>query len=268
MRRRRRNLTQPYVEKLIKEGRGQGEFGNYHPWMTVHDLSSSGYKVRVSGNTVNRIHHLFSKNEYNYFLILDFSPDVIDIREQYPLLPLEETFDISLEIGVPHPRDVKTKELLALTTDFLITVRGSNRVWYVPRTVKPASKLDNKRVIEKFEIERRYWARRGKELGIVTPEQLPRQLCLNLRELHGKVKYEAVEHFPQQTISAISTRFDESLFGSTPVVEVADACDKAFQLEPGDSLSVFWHFVANRRWKIDLYKRLETGRPLGELLRE
>lgn len=37
------------------------------------------------------MHHFLSKLETNYFYWLDWSPIVSDIREQYPLLPLEET---------------------------------------------------------------------------------------------------------------------------------------------------------------------------------
>ena len=47
-----------------------------------------------------------------------------------------------------------------LTTDFSYSSRG-NEIKYLARTIKPSSELENERIIEKFEIEREYWERKG-----------------------------------------------------------------------------------------------------------
>ncbi|WP_077849884.1 TnsA endonuclease N-terminal domain-containing protein [Clostridium puniceum] len=36
--------------------------------------------------------------------------DVVDIREQYPLLPIEDTLAIALELGIKHPEDPQTHQ--------------------------------------------------------------------------------------------------------------------------------------------------------------
>ncbi len=46
----------------------------------------------------------------------------MDIREQFPLLPIEETIIIAEELGIKHPTDPNTGEPVVMTTDFLVTV--------------------------------------------------------------------------------------------------------------------------------------------------
>lgn len=52
-----------------------------------------------------------------------------------------------------------------LTTDFSYSSRG-NEIKYLARTIKPSSELENERIIEKFEIEREYWERKGIDWGL------------------------------------------------------------------------------------------------------
>jgi len=56
------------VQKWIKEGRGSGNGKDYHPWLTVRDLSSRGRSHRVMGHLTQRTHHLFSDMELAAFL--------------------------------------------------------------------------------------------------------------------------------------------------------------------------------------------------------
>lgn len=265
--RNRRKLTQPNIKKLIKEGRGQGERESYSPWITIHDLSSKGFKHRVRGNTVDRTHHLLSNNEWFYFLLLEFSPTVVDIREQYPLLPIEETIEIARDMRVQHPRDPKTKELFVMTTDFLATTCAGGYETHIPRTLKPGKDLQKKTVVIKLEIERRYWLRREKELGIVTDTQLPQTLCKNLEMLHGYVRPESLGDLPAGCVDKVRDYFNASLIdGNQSVVEVTVSCDEVFGLPTGGSLAVFWHLLSSREWSVDLSKPLDSDKPLSELI--
>lgn len=55
--------------------------------------------------------------------MLEITDDVIDIREQYPLLPLKDTLEIANELGIEQPKHPQTKEPIVMTTDFLITYK-------------------------------------------------------------------------------------------------------------------------------------------------
>lgn len=37
------------IQRKIKEGRGQGHFSEYKPWLTVHDVPSIGIVTRIHG---------------------------------------------------------------------------------------------------------------------------------------------------------------------------------------------------------------------------
>ncbi|XWK90298.1 MAG: hypothetical protein U7127_09685 [Phormidium sp.] len=138
---RRRRIDQDSIESMISEGFGQGTLINYKPWLQVRDLPSSGVCSRVKGWTTGRVHEFFSQNELRYFYLLDWSMVVVDIREQYPLLPLEETLLLAKELGISHPANPRTQKPIAMTTDFAITIRQSVGVTQQARTIKPTGKV-------------------------------------------------------------------------------------------------------------------------------
>jgi len=144
-------------EKWISEGRGLGRGAEYKPWLTIQDVPSDGRSSRIKGNKINRQHETFSDLERNYFYISEFSDCIIDIREQFPLLPKLETVVIANELGLKHPTNPKTKQPVVMTTDFLLTVDKGDGFVELARTVKMKGELLDQRVIEKFEIERVYW---------------------------------------------------------------------------------------------------------------
>jgi hypothetical protein len=74
------------VMKKIREGRGQGTGARYKPWITVQNLSSRGQSNREFGYKAGRQHDLLSQLELHFFWILEWSLNVIDIIEQFPLL--------------------------------------------------------------------------------------------------------------------------------------------------------------------------------------
>ena len=91
MGKRKYNWDWNTYHRRLEEGRGQGTLRDYLPWLTIHDLASLGIVSRVMGMTTGRIHHLLSGLETALFYILDASELTLDIREQYPLLFLEDT---------------------------------------------------------------------------------------------------------------------------------------------------------------------------------
>ena len=91
MARKKMNLTEEKIQALVRAGRGQGEGAEYIPWLQIGDFSSQGRSHRIQDHENGRIHHLFSDLEADYYHILAWADTVVDIREQYPLLPVAET---------------------------------------------------------------------------------------------------------------------------------------------------------------------------------
>lgn len=260
MPKRKRKADAATIEHRINEGRGQGKGADYKPWLVIQDIPSRGLVSRVKGKKTGRIHHLFSSHEQNYFYVLDLSPSVADIREQYPLLPLEETQAIAQKLGVRHPTDPKTRSAVVMTTDFLVT-NTHNQEW--ARTLKYAKELEKQRTLEKLEIERLYWQARETDWGIVTEQEIPDVLVANARLLHDYHDI-ADRQIPQAEIDRIISALQELLLLDTlPFEKVVSRCDEQLGLEVGTSLVVAYHAIATHRWTPDLTQPLDSSKPLS-----
>lgn len=180
MGRYRTRVDMDRLPQMLKAGYGQGTGSQYRPWIEVMHLPSRGLVCRVGGLTTGRVHHLLSQMETRYWYALDFAPSVVDIREQFPLLPIEDTLRIAERLGYRHPRHPQTRRPIVMTTDFLVTIRLHGQEHDEARSVKPSSELGNRRVCEKLAIEHGYWQERGIDWGLVTEQELSPTLARNL----------------------------------------------------------------------------------------
>lgn len=144
-------------KRSLRNKYGLGEGKDYKPWLRVQDVPSCGLSTEIQGIKVSRVHHTLSQIETQFFFLAEFSDSVIDIREQFPLLPLDLSFKIAKVMGVEHPRVPSTGELNVMTTDFLLTRKVEGAVWYEAFNIKPEDKLNDTRVSEKNDLERVWW---------------------------------------------------------------------------------------------------------------
>jgi len=243
-----RRYAQINIKKRLKEGFGQGRGKDYKPWLLVQSFSSLGYATRAPGWKTGREHHLMSNLELDFFFILEWSSRVTDIREQYPLLPVEETVAIASALGVSHPINTKTKRPIALTTDFLITAHGEPRDVDEARTIKPVSELQSLRTLQKLEIERLYWRARNVDWAIVTDADISQTVVRNLRWLHPYFKFPQASTLPENCPDKVDRMLREFLDGGLSLAAGAQACDDRLGLELGTSLALARHFIASRTW--------------------
>jgi hypothetical protein len=124
----------------LKQGRGSGQGAYYKPWILTNEIGSLGTAANPVDYKTGRTIELLSRNEYYYWEVMRFRDDVIDIREQYPLLPLSLTLQIAEELGVKHPQYKGIP--IVMTTDFLITTDAG----YLARNVKMKKDLTKTRV--------------------------------------------------------------------------------------------------------------------------
>jgi TnsA endonuclease C terminal/TnsA-like endonuclease N terminal len=258
-------VTDAWIKSRIKQGYGAGEGPDYKPWLTVRDFPSLGRVHRVWGWKANRIHHLFSDLELKVFLHFLRSESVKDQREQFPLLPLEETIEIAKEIGIRHPTDPRTKHPIVMTTDIVLTVDQDLVKTYRPFTLKYMKDLGNLRTKEKLEMERRYWAapNRNLKLKILTDQQVSNELVANM--LWVLPFYDAVSLYPltdleiSRTTSALTQLL---LHDKAPLRAIAQKCDRLLSLEKGTGLAVVRHLIARRYWNVNIKSRIKTNEPL------
>lgn len=251
---KRKRITQ--IEKWIKEGRGSGIGIDYKPWLKIQDVSSLGRSTRLKGIKTSRQHEFLSDLERNYFYLTEYSDVVIDIREQFPLLPLEETIVIADELGIKHPTDPKTGEPIVMTTDFLLTIDKGQGVFEVARTIKMKDELLKERVLEKFEIEREYWQRRDIDWGIVTEVEIPKMMARNISYIHDYYDirdYDVFQEMSSQHIEDLSMSLMQRLLnGKSSIREITSKFDADTHLPFGSGVTLFYHLLAQKIIRIDM----------------
>lgn len=262
MAKRKRENTSDTVDRRVKEGGGIGRGVDYKPWLLVQDVPSQGLASRVKGVKTGRVHHLLSQLEHRCFLILDWSERVTDIREQYPLLPLEETFALAESLGIKHPRDPKTQNPIVLTSDFLITVKQGDTLAEQVLSIKPSNDLSNSRVLEKLELERQYWEKRKVPWHIVTEQDLPATLVKNLEWLYPYRFSNVLSPLTDSEIYRVRRGLEQELLRCEPLSTTANAVDDRLGLEPGTSLSVTRYLLATRTWRVNLLDPIHLVEPL------
>jgi hypothetical protein len=249
--------NQSVFEKYLREGRGRGDGPGYTPWIRIQDFASKGVVSRVKGRKTGRVHHLMSNNELAYFYFLDWSDNVLDIREQYPLLDLDCAINAAAQAGIKYPTDRVSGYPYVMTCDFLITTAQG----FKARTVKLSSELTNPRTIEKLEIERRYWNCQGVEWKLVTENEIDYQKAKNIEWLYSGQNL--------NEFGALNGDFDLALdfvkrmYTTTclSVLEIARMLEEEFSYPMGIGVAVFKNLVLQKRIGIEISDAICLEKP-------
>lgn len=141
------------IERRLKEGRGKGLKAAYKPLLEVHDLSSMGVSRRVPGIKTGRTHHLLSNVEYDFYLMLEWALDVVDIREQFPL-DRELTRDLAMTLRICHPTYPGTNVPTVMSVDFLVNRIRNGESTLVAFDIKRTEDAEDSRTLDKLELAR------------------------------------------------------------------------------------------------------------------
>ncbi|WP_339148446.1 MULTISPECIES: TnsA endonuclease N-terminal domain-containing protein [unclassified Sutcliffiella] len=253
-----------FQENRIRDGRGHGTGKDYEPFIQVHDnkVASEGWVTRHLGWKTNRIHHTLSEHERRYLYYLEWLEEVVDIREQFPLLPLSRTEEIAEQLGIKHANVDGVP--VVMTTDFVITLKTSNGLIDLVRTVKPVSKL-SKRTLELFEIERRYFAEQDINWGIILDSKLPKTLISNVEWMYEARYLSTRPTIDEELIDLIG----ESLFlkiinddGGTAISKLCLRCDSEFGIDSGTSMFILKHMLSTKKWGTNMNMVIKDSHPL------
>lgn len=239
-------------EKYLRDGRGCGSGADYLPWVRVQDFSSRGIVSRVKGRTTGRVHHLLSNNELTYFYILDWSESVTDIREQFPLSDVKLAKSIAAQAGIKYPTDNVSGYPYVMTCDFMITTAEG----YKARTIKQSSELSNLRVLEKLEIERRYWLEFGIDWKIVTENEISYRKAKNIEWLYTAQELAITDELRSASYMLLSM----VLSGGLAVVQAAEMVENEFMLDHGVGLLLFKRLVFDRVITVNLNEPINVCR--------
>ena len=138
----------------FKQGRGTSSGKEYTGWIKPREINSIGTTSDAYDWKTKRMVYCLSEGEAWWFYKLRFSEDVEDIREQYPLTPLQETMDIAASFGFKG----SFNNNVVMTTDFLVTKTDGSRF---ALSIKYSEDKVTKRNRECLRVEEEYWKRRG-----------------------------------------------------------------------------------------------------------
>lgn len=241
-----KGLTQKQIDRKIKEGRGSGEKSGYTPFIYTREVSSAGRSHRVLGQKCQRLHHLLSDLELAVFLILDWSRNTTDIREQFPLRT-QETTRIARELGIPHWTYNGAPQVL--TSDFLVDFDDFERP-QVALQAKYSADLSKAATVERLAVEQAYWREKGVAWAIVTEREVPKTAFANIQWMHG-AGHEADDDTQMEHYASLFSR-EFKKHPKRLIVETAQALDLSYQREPGESLFWLRKLLARRRFAFDI----------------
>lgn len=248
----------------LNEGRGTGIGMDYEPWIKIHEFGSKGRSHRVVGWKQRRLHQFLSDLEFHYFLLMQWEDSVVDIREQFPLLPLEQTISIADDLGVKH-QPKNSKEKIVLTTDFLLTVNNGDENIDVARTIKQESELLKYRTVEKFKIEQAFWKHQNIDWGIVNESQISKTFARNIYSIYNDYFWAEEHGYSEIDIALLVYSFKNELVkNSLDVIKTSEDFEQFQNWPEGTGLRFFKFLLAQKHVGADFNKKFnfDTMLPL------
>lgn len=215
-----------------------------------------------------RHHCLLSGNERRVALLLAWDDDVLDIQEQFPLLPVSLTQTLAAARGIRHPmQDGFPRER---TLDFKVL---HARLGWLGLSFKPEDEVNGKngeseraarRKQDLLELERAYCEMVGWRWALVSEGDVPDVRARNLDILRERWTLNLAEVGPEKH-SEIADRVAAYLARGAALAEACYRTETAMRLpeEGGSAIAVCLNWLARKRWSLDLDVPLDlrTARP-------
>lgn len=243
----------------VKKGRGKGRYEAYSPWITTQDCHSHTARFRVPCKRLNRLIHCLSNGERLACLALEWNPRVVEIREQFPLAPID-TLDICSELNLIHPH-VQGKNIV-MTTDFLVTLldEEGNESLYAFQVKENEAELDKPRVNAKLTIEQKYWERKGIPWSVVLSSNMKGPRYDNLLFL-ARYRNTDLTNYSQCMLDF------KRLLSEYPHIKLCDlgeVCPNFFGKRYATVCEPVLFLVAHQKLSFDMEHELVLNAPVGE----
>jgi len=234
--------------------------------LKVTTFSSKGRATRIYSYKTNKIHNLQSDNQLRAFLLLEWDDRVKNIKENVTLDDLEATLYNSENLRLDKFKDKETGDLYKLHTNFLIKILTKDkREEIIALSVKNESELKRVTVIEKLEIERRYWKVKGIKFYVVTTDnQIDKQIVENIKW----VREALVDKYVKD-----KREIGENLYyymqcrKTANLISVLNDFEKEQELKKGTALFIFRYLIAIKEIEIDMKKNIDLNENISVLIK-
>jgi hypothetical protein len=245
----KQSLSETEIAIRIKQGRGKGHGKSYKPWLNVQDVPSDGRSHRIYSHKTGRVHHLLSDLELAAFLTFEWESQTIDIREQFPLR-LEESRELARQLEIKHPNVRGVDQIIS--TDFLVDVKNET-VHQFAVQVKSSFVYDDRRTLEKLELERRYWEKKGIPWISFSEDLINPIMKQNIEWLFPMKSEELNKNDLSLQISLFYKIIME--FPDMNVIDICKYIDSSYDLEFGQSLRELRALISKGLIKFNIYKK-------------
>jgi hypothetical protein len=238
------------VNRWIKAGFGQGSGPKFKPFMFVRDVPSMGTSSMVQSRKTGRNHHYLSDQEFKVHLLAEYSQHTLDIREQFALLPWEETQAIALQLGLRHPIFPGTTTPTVLTTDLLLDLKRPDGTELVAISVKLTKDL-TPRNLEKLLLEKVYWGLRGIRWILATEKNIPKLRTSNLKFFETSLQDDRAAKAAIDP-AEFSRRFEEHWMEESSFNEIMHKTIESTDVDIHTGHALLGTAVWNHRSRIDI----------------
>jgi len=242
-------------KRSLKGRYGLGVGEKYKPWLRVQDVKSEGVRSVIFGIKTNRDHHTLSSIESEFFYLAEYCDSVIDIREQFPLFPLNLSIKIANIIGVDHPKVPTTKVTNIITTDFLLTRLINENIVYEAISIKPEEKVDELRAVEKIEIERIWWEQLGINFNYYTGNEITRIQSRNISWVTDPLRTNP-KMFSNSQIEVALTLLNN---GKHLILDICSRFHSELSIEHDNALNLLRYLIASKYVTVDMSSLLEEA---------
>lgn len=252
------DLYLPHLGAKIRRGRGIGMGDAYIPWLKVRDVPSRGTSSIVRGINVDRPFHFLSKLEITYFYLQERKSNVIDIREQFPILDIARTLELCSQFGVTHSYRGSYPE--PFTIDFLITEKTAEGVRYKAASIKTPEDANDARVALRLAIEYE-WCREQSIPWVLIDTSLFNDIVLeNLRFLRSWFRHRYIPSIQKTSTFAMS--FMNNYSRNVPLVELLKRTASQLRLEFSVAGDAFRYCGWTNQLPVSLHHSISFDKPL------
>ena len=220
--------------------------------LKVTTFSSKGRATRIYSHKTKRIHHLQSDNQLKVFLLFEWIDSVKDIKENIELKDLEATIYNVENLRLDKFKDKETGQLYQLHTNFLIKILKEEKYEEIAVSVKSLSELERKTVIEKLEIERRYWKAKNIKFYLITEKEINKQVVENIKWVREALIDKNIEN-KAEVAEKLYYFLQEK--NQNVLQEVLNEFDAEEDLEAGTALFMFRYLIAVKEIHINMKEK-------------
>lgn len=247
-----------YWHARLRRGFGLGTQESYRPWLRVRDVPSTGSSGNPCGIKIPRIYHLLSEPERIYFFLLERQPDVVDIREQFPILHLHGTLELCAALGVTHPRHGRFPE--PFTFDFMVTRQCASGLTHYARSIKTPEDALTPEVRRRLNVEYQWSRQNDLDWRLVDTGDFTKDLLSTLVFMRGwfRHRYKPTAN----AVEAFTSGFMHVYRQNVPLRELLLECSSYMRISPDEGQNAFRYSAWVDRIRLNLSHRLAMNLPV------